>query len=132
MPPLRIAVADDEPDMRDYFVRMLPRWGHEVVSVAGTGAELVQHCRDLKPDLVITDVKMPGMDGIAAAVELCSDRPIPVILVSAHHDGVSSPDDQGPWLLLRKPFVYSDLESAIEAAMRDFRGRPAQSDGPPT
>jgi response regulator NasT len=130
MPPLRIAVADDEPDMRDYFVRMLPRWGHEVVSVAETGLELVQHCREFKPDLVITDVRMPGMDGIAAALALCSDRPIPVILVSAHHDDASSPANQGQWLLLRKPFVYSDLESAIEAAMRDFRGGPSQNHEP--
>ena len=42
---LRIAVADDEPDMREYFERILPRLGHEVVSVAATGTELVEHCR---------------------------------------------------------------------------------------
>lgn len=129
--PLRIAVADDEPDMRDYFVHMLPRRGHQVVSVAETGLELVQQCRDLKPDLIITDIKMPEMDGIAAARELCSDHAVPVILVSAHYDDVSVSANQGPWLLLRKPFVYSDLESAIETAMRDFRRGHSQSSGPP-
>lgn len=119
-PPLRIAVADDEPDMRDYFVRMLPRGGHVVVSVAETGAELVRHCLELNPDLVITDVRMPGMDGLSAANEICSTRPVPVILVSAHHDGESRPRSDQQVVLLRKPFVYADLESAIEIAMQGF------------
>ncbi|OYV81622.1 MAG: response regulator, partial [Planctomycetia bacterium 21-64-5] len=52
--PLRISVADDEADMRDWFERMLPTLGHQVVSVAENGVELVEHCRALKPDLVIT------------------------------------------------------------------------------
>ena len=65
---LRIAVADDEPDMRDYFRTILPRLGHEVVAVAETGRELVEQCRATRPDLVITDIKMPDMDGIDAAV----------------------------------------------------------------
>ena len=64
---LRIAVADDEADMRDWFERILPTLGHQVVSVAENGRELVEHCRTLNPDLAITDVKMPEMDGIDAA-----------------------------------------------------------------
>ena len=48
---LRIAVADDELDMRDFFERMLKRLGHQVVSVAENGRELVKHCRELRPDL---------------------------------------------------------------------------------
>ena len=83
---LRIAVADDEPDMRDYFARILPRLGHEVVAVAASGAELVELYRKTRPDLVITDIKMPDLDGIAAAEQLYRERPVPVILVSAYHD----------------------------------------------
>ena len=78
---LRIAVADDEMDMRDYYARMLPRLGHKVVVVAGTGAELVQRCGEEKPDLVITDVKMPDMDGIEAAIRIYKDAFVPVVLV---------------------------------------------------
>ena len=61
---LRIAVADDELDMRDFFERMLPRCGHKVVSVAENGRQLIEHCRELHPDLIITDIKMPDLDGI--------------------------------------------------------------------
>ena len=75
--PLRIAVADDEQDMRDFFERMLPLCGHQVVAVAETGRELVEHCRSLRPDLVITDIKMPDMDGIDAATAICQERPCP-------------------------------------------------------
>ena len=83
---LRIAVADDELDMRDYLQAILPCFGHLVVAVASTGRELVEKCRQERPDLVITDIKMPDMDGIAAASQICKDFPIPVILVSAYHD----------------------------------------------
>ena len=82
---LRIAVADDEPDVRDYFRRILPRLGHQVVVAARTGRELVEQCRAARPDLVITDIKMPDLDGIEAAVALGRDEPVPVILVSAYH-----------------------------------------------
>src|SRR5260221_8306371 len=61
---LRIAVADDEADMRDYFQVLLPRLGHSVVAVAQNGRELVEKCRAAEPDLVITDIKMPEIDGI--------------------------------------------------------------------
>src|SRR3982751_3618573 len=83
---LRIAVADDEPDMQDYFRTILPDLGHEVVAVAASGQDLVQRCLDTRPDLVITDIKMPDMDGIDAAARIYRDAAVPVILVSAHHD----------------------------------------------
>ena len=84
--PLRIAVADDEPDMRDYFVKILPRLGHQVVAQARDGRELLEQCRATHPDLVITDIKMPEMDGIDAATMIYKENPVPVILVSAFHD----------------------------------------------
>jgi response regulator NasT len=121
--PLRIAVADDELDMRDFFERMLPRCGHEVVSVAETGRELVEHCRQLQPDLVITDIKMPDMDGIEAAVEIHRERPIPVILVSAYHDPAlilrAEADSISAYLV--KPIGLDDLPPAIMIAMRRFK-----------
>src|SRR5262249_49191174 len=83
---LRVAVADDEPDMLLYLRTTLPLLGHEVVAAARTGEELVERCRTAHPDLVITDIKMPGLDGIAAAAAIFRERPTPVILVSAYHD----------------------------------------------
>src|SRR5262245_32372554 len=83
---LRVVFADDEPDMRAYFRKLLPRLGHQVVGEARTGRELVELCKHHQPDLVITDIKMPDMDGIDAASQIYQDRPVPVILVSAFHD----------------------------------------------
>lgn len=121
-PPLRISIADDEPDMRDFFEKMLPHCGHQVVSVAETGRELVQHCRELKPDLVITDIKMPDMDGIEASDTICSERPVPVILVSAYHDPdlIERAEADHVLAYLVKPIGQADLAPAIAVAMRRF------------
>ena len=86
MSTMRIAVADDEPDMRRYFQKVLSRMGHEVTCVAETGRQLVEQCHATHPDLVITDIKMPDMDGIEAAHQICQERLIPIILVSGYHD----------------------------------------------
>lgn len=119
---LRISVADDEADMQDYFKTILPLLGHEVVSVARTGKELVEHCRKHRPNLVITDVKMPDMDGIDAADQIYHDGPIPVILVSAYHDGDLIERAEADHILayLVKPIKQADLEPAIAIAMRRF------------
>lgn len=120
--PLRIAVADDEADMRDWFERIVPTLGHQVVSVAENGKELVEHCRSLKPDLVITDIKMPEMDGIEASQTICEERPLPVILVSAYHDEelVKRAEADHVLAYLVKPIGKAALGPAIALAMRRF------------
>jgi AmiR/NasT family two-component response regulator len=120
--PLRIAVADDEPDMQDYFRTILPRLGHTVVAVSGTGRDLVEKCKTEKPDLVITDIKMPDMDGIEASVQIYKQGPIPVILVSAFHDADFIRRAEADHILayLVKPIKQADLEPAITIAMRRF------------
>jgi response regulator NasT len=120
---LRIAVADDEPDMQEYFEKMLPRMGHEVVSVATTGRELVEHCRQLRPDMVITDIRMPDMDGIEAAEIIHRELPVPVFLVSAYHDAnlIERAENDHIMAYLVKPIKQADLEPAIALAMRRFR-----------
>jgi response regulator NasT len=120
--PLRIVVADDEPDMRKYFQKLLPRLGHEVLAAAETGVELVARCRALKPDLVITDIKMPDMDGIEAAVQIYGERPVPIILVSAFHDPELIERAEADHILgyLVKPIKPPDLEPAIALALRRF------------
>jgi response regulator NasT len=119
---LRIAVADDELDMRDYFQQILPLLGHEVVAVARDGRELVEQCRRVRPDLVITDIKMPDMDGIDAAAQIYRNGPVPVILVSAFHDPEFIRRAEADHILayLVKPIKQSDLEPAIAIAMRRF------------
>ncbi len=119
---LRIAVADDEPRMRDYFQKILPRLGHQVVAAAKTGWELVEQCRTLHPDLVITDINMPELDGIDAAMEIYREQAIPVILVSAYHDPQLIQRAEADHILayLIKPIKQADLEPAIAIAMRRF------------
>lgn len=119
---LRIAIADDETDMRDYFQKSLGRLGHKVVVVAQNGRELVEQCRAVKPDLVITDIKMPDMDGIDAAVALYKERPVPVILVSAYHTPELVERAEADHILgyLVKPIKQSDLEPVIALTMRRF------------
>ena len=119
---LRIAVADDELDMRDYFQTILPCFGHTVVAAASTGRELVDQCRETRPDLVITDIKMPDMDGIDAARQIYRDFPIPVILVSGYHDQelVERAEEDHVLAFLVKPIKQADLEPAIAIAIRRF------------
>ena len=120
---LRIAVADDETVMQQYFREVLPLLGHQVVSVATTGRELVEQCRASRPDLVITDIKMPDMDGIEAAVQICREEPMPVILVSGFHDTELVERVEADHILayLIKPIKQTDLEPAIAIAMYRFK-----------
>lgn len=119
---LRIAIADDEPDMREYFQKMLTRLGHQVVLLARDGRELVERCHALLPDLVITDIKMPDMDGIEAASAIYRDHHIPVIVVSAYHDSELIQRAESDHILgyLVKPIKQADLEPTIALTMRRF------------
>ena len=121
-PSLRIVVADDERNMHEYLQEALPRLGHVVVGVAQTGRELVELCRATQPDLVITDIKMPDMDGLAATEEICRETPIPVIVVSAYHDPqfIERATQNHVLAYLLKPIRQHDLEPAISLAMRRF------------
>jgi AmiR/NasT family two-component response regulator len=119
---LKIVVADDELDMRDYLQQILPLLGHQVLGVAHTGRELVDLCVATHPDLVITDIKMPDMDGIDAAAEIYRHVAIPVILVSAYHDPefIRRAEADHIMAYLVKPIKQADLEPAIGIAMRRF------------
>jgi two-component system, response regulator PdtaR len=119
---LRVAVADDEPRMREFYKEMLPLLGHEVVCVAKSGADLVNQCQTLRPDLIITDIKMPDLDGIEAAQQLCKQGPVPVILVTAHDDPelLARAGDTHILGYLVKPVKRQDLQPAILIAVRRF------------
>ena len=119
---LRIAIADDELDMRDYFQQVLPRLGHTVVAVARDGRELVELCRTKSPDLVITDIKMPEMDGIDAAIQIYHEKPVPVILVSAFNDAALIERAESDHIMgyLVKPIKQADLAPTIAIAVHRF------------
>ena len=119
---LRIAVADDEPDMLMFFRELLPLFGHEVVVEAATGRELVERCHSARPDLVITDIRMPDVDGMQAAAEVNAALPVPVILVTAHHevDVVGQAGESYIVAYLSKPVKPVDLEAAIRVALVRF------------
>jgi response regulator NasT len=96
--------------------------GHEVVGTAKTGRELVALCRDLAPDLVISDIKMPDLDGIEAAREIARQRDVPIILVSAFHDPelIERAETSNVLAYLVKPIERADLETSIAIARRRF------------
>jgi AmiR/NasT family two-component response regulator len=119
---LRVAVADDESDMREYFEKVLPRIGHEVISVAQTGRELVEHCRANRPDLVITDIIMPDLNGLEAAGRIYVESPVPVVLVSGHSDLKFIEQAEHDYIVayLVKPVKQGNLETAIALGVQRF------------
>ena len=112
---LRIAIADDESEIRKFFEEIVRRLGHEVVASVGNGFELVEQCRSQPPDLIITDVLMPGIDGIEAARQIGNEHPVSVIVVSSL-DVTELENRSGcehVVAYLTKPIKASELKTAI-------------------
>jgi response regulator NasT len=119
---LRVVVVADDPTTCQFYREALSRLGHQVVGVAHSGKSLAEECRALRPDLVIADVRMPEQDGIAAAEEICRDRPVPVILATAYHDPtlLARLPAEAIYGYLVKPFPQEALAPAIAVALRQF------------
>ena len=116
--PIRIAVAEDEPDVRSTFVRLLECLGHKVVCAVGNGEELVEQCAQTEVDVAFVDLDMPVIDGLAAA-EIISEKGIPVILVSGHPDARQVVLEVEPVVArITKPAKTEDLQRAIQTALR--------------
>jgi two-component system, response regulator PdtaR len=116
---LRIVIADDEPIIRLDLKNMLEAVGYDVVGEAGDGEKAVEAARNLSPDLVVLDIKMPNMDGIDAAKILNDEKIAPVVLLTAYSqvDLVNRAKEAGVYSYLVKPFKEADLLPAIEIAM---------------
>ena len=118
----RVLVAEDEALIRLDLVELLTEEGYDVVGEAGDGEAALAMARELQPDLVVMDVKMPKMDGITAASTIAEERIAPVVMLTAfsQRDLVERAREAGAMAYVVKPFDASDVVPAIEIAMARY------------
>lgn len=118
----RILIAEDESISRMDLREILENLGYLVVGEAGDGRSAVNMARELRPDLVVMDLKMPEMDGIAASRVLAADKIAPVLVMTAYSDPeyVEGASAAGVMGYLVKPIRETELAPAIEVALRRF------------
>ena len=127
---MRVAVADDDPAILEFVRDLLEGMGHTVTASCSTGQELIDACATSPPDLIVTDVKMPGVDGIEAATTINRRQATPVILVTSFGETelISRALRTSVLAYLIKPIKQIDLEVAVAVAMRRFREHRAVCD----
>ena len=120
--PKKVLIAEDEALIRLDLVEFLTEEGFEVVGQAADGEEAVKLARELEPDLIIMDVKMPGMDGITAAEIIGEERIAPILMLTAFSQSelVERARDAGVMGYLVKPFGANEVVPAIEVAIGRF------------
>src|ERR687891_945049 len=118
----KVLIAEDEALIRLDLKEMLEEEGYDVVGEASDGEQAVKLAAELKPDLVILDVKMPVLDGISAAEQIVAERIAPVVMLTAfsQRDLVERARDAGAMSYLVKPFTQAELVPAIEMAVSRF------------
>jgi len=119
----RVVIAEDEALIRLDLKEMLEEEGYDVCGEAGDGRTAVEMAEELRPELVILDVKMPVLDGIAAAEEIARRRIAPVVILTAfsQRDLVEKAREAGAMAYLVKPFQKKDLLPTIEMALSRYR-----------
>jgi response regulator NasT len=119
----RVVIAEDEALIRMDLAEMLAEEGYSVVGQVADGAAAVELAEQEQPDLVILDVQMPVLDGIAAAEQIAHARIAPVVILTAfsQRELVERARDAGAMAYLVKPFTRGDLVPAIEIAVSRFR-----------
>lgn len=120
---VRVVIAEDEAIIRLDLKETLEEEGYVVVGETGRGDKAVDLVKELRPDLAILDVKMPGMDGLEAARLISKDRICGVLILTAfsQKEVVEEARDAGALAYLVKPFQKSDLIPAMEVALGRFR-----------
>jgi response regulator NasT len=118
--PTRVVIAEDEAIIRLDLKELLEEEGYVVVGETGRGDEAIDLVRELEPDLVILDIKMPGTDGLSAARHISGERLAAVVILTAfsQRDLINQATEAGAYAYLVKPFQKSDLIPAIEVALR--------------
>lgn len=118
----RVVIGEDEALIRLDLREMLAEEGYDVVGEAGDGARALELVHELRPDLVLLDVRMPVMDGITAAESIAAARLAPVVMVTAYsqRDQVERARQAGAMAYVVKPFSAADLVPAIEMARSRF------------
>ena len=121
-PQSRILIADDESLIRLDLREMLAELGYDIVGEAGDGRSAMELARKLRPDLVIMDIKMPGVDGITAAEDLTREKIAPVVLLTAYSDQglVERAKEAGVVGYVVKPFRPAELMPVIELSLARF------------
>jgi AmiR/NasT family two-component response regulator len=114
----RILVAEDESLIRMDIVETLKDQGFDVVGEAGDGLRAIELAKELRPDLMVMDIKMPDLDGLSAAEKIAELR-IPVVFLTAFNQQelVARASEVGAMAFLVKPFSPDDLLPAIEVAI---------------
>jgi response regulator NasT len=122
IPARRVVIAEDEALIRLDLAEMLEEEGYDVVGQAGDGERAVALAEELRPDLVVLDVKMPRLDGISAAQRIAEQRIAPVVILTAfsQRELVERARDAGAMAYLVKPFTKADLVPAVEMAVSRF------------
>ncbi len=118
--PLRIIVADDEPEIRHFLWRSLTHEGHRVLSLAENGRQLVEECLLHRPDLLITEIELPEMDGLEAIHQVCRVQCVPAIVISRtrRQDVLTRASLEMVYAFLVKPIKMDDLQPAIRMTMQ--------------
>jgi two-component system, response regulator PdtaR len=118
----RVFIAEDEAIIRLDLAETLAEEGYEVVGQAGRGDRALELIRELKPDVAILDIKMPGIDGLTVAKEVTAERICAVLMLTAfsQRDLIEQARDAGALAYLVKPFQKTDLVPAIELAAARF------------
>lgn len=119
---LRVCVADDEPFMLMYLGGILDDLGHHIVAAVSNGAELVRVCLEHQPDLIVTDIRMPEMDGHDAVEAISREVVIPAVFVTGfdRFKDVVEMETRCVGAYLIKPFSAPDLKNVIRSAMGRF------------
>lgn len=120
---VRLVIAEDEALIRLDLKETLEDEGYVVIGEAADGAEAISLVRELEPDLVILDIKMPGTDGLVAAREIIADQLAAVVILTAfsQRDLIEQARDVGALAYVVKPFHRNELVPAIELALARFR-----------
>lgn len=118
----RVLLVDDEALIRMGMRAMLTDLGYRVVGEAADGQEAIEKVAALDPDIVIMDIRMPGMDGLEATRRIMATHPVPIIVLTAynHRSLVEEAADAGVLAYLMKPVRESDVAPAIEVARARF------------